>query len=88
MQAQHQSSSVSKATTLANEGIQSARHLVAIRIVGTALFDYQVRKTTDARIRLECLTTLAQHLGDISANEAAIVAQLLAKPISIEGTTL
>lgn len=88
MQAQHQSSSHSKANTMTNNDTQSARHLMAIRIVGTALFDYQVRKTDDARIRLECLTTMAHKLGDISANEAAVVAQLLAKPTSIEGVTL
>ena len=81
MQAQHQSSSDPKATTSPAEGTQEARHLMAIRIVGTALFDYQVRKSPDARIRLESLTTMAQLLGDLTANEAAVVAQLLAKPI-------
>lgn len=83
MQAQHQSSSDPKAITSTVEGAQAARHLMAIRIVGTALFDYQVRKTPDARIRLESLTTMAQLLGDLTANEAAVVAQLLAKPIFI-----
>lgn len=83
MQAQHQRSSDPKATTSPAEGTQEARHLMAIRIVGTALFDYQVRKTPDARIRLESLTTMAQLLGDLTANEAAVVAQLLAKPIFI-----
>lgn len=83
MQAQHQSSSEPKAITSTVEGAQAARHLMAIRIVGTALFDYQVRKTPDARIRLESLTTMAQLLGDLTANEAAVVAQLLAKPIFI-----
>jgi hypothetical protein len=88
MQAQNQSSSAPKANTLTDDGTQSARHLMAIRIVGTAIFDYQVRKTADARIRLESLATMAQELGDISANEAAVVATLLAKPSSIEGATL
>lgn len=83
MEATHQSSSDPKATTSTVEGAQAARHLMAIRIVGTALFDYQVRKTPDARIRLESLTTMAQLLGDLTANEAAVVAQLLAKPIFI-----
>jgi hypothetical protein len=83
MQAQHQSSSDPKANTSTYDGTQSTRHLMAIRIVGTALFDYQVRKTPDARIRLECLTTMAHELGDISSNEAAVVAQLLAKQIFI-----
>ena len=83
MQTQHQSSSDPKATTSPAEGTQEARHLMAIRIVGTALFDYQVRKTPDARIRLESLTTMAQLLGDLTANEAAVVAQLLAKPVNL-----
>lgn len=83
MEATHQSSSDPKAITSTVEGAQAARHLMAIRIVGTALFDYQVRKTPDARIRLESLTTMAQLLGDLTANEAAVVAQLLAKPIFI-----
>lgn len=81
MQAKPQSSSDPKAITSTVEGAQAARHLMAVRIVGTALFDYQVRKTTDARIRLESLTTMAHLLGDLTANEAAVVAQLLAKPI-------
>ena len=80
MQAQHQSSSAPKAITLTDESAQTTRHLMAIRIVGTALFDYQVRKTPDARIRLESLTNMAQLLGDLTATEAAVVTQLLAKP--------
>ena len=83
MQAQHQSSSNVKANTPPHDGLQSARHLMAIRIVGTALFDYQVRTPPDARIHLESLTTMAQLLGDLTANESAVVAQLLAKPIFI-----
>jgi hypothetical protein len=88
MQAQHQSSSDLKANTLTDQNSHSARHLMAIRIVGTALFDYQVRKTPDTRIRLECLTTMAHELGDISPSEAAVVLQLLAKPTSINGATI
>ncbi|MBK5415069.1 hypothetical protein JFV26_11440 [Pseudomonas sp. TH31] len=78
MQAQRHSGSELKANTPPNDDTRSARHLMAIRIVGTALFDYQVRKTDDARIRLECLTSFAKELGDISAHEVAVVAQLLA----------
>lgn len=81
MQAQHQSSSELKATTCPAEGTQAARHLMAIRIVGTALFDYQVQKTADARLRLESVTSMAQLLGDLTAREAALVSKLLAKPI-------
>lgn len=80
MQAKHLSSSDQKAITSTVEGAQAARHLMAIRIVGTALFDYQVRKTADARIRLESLTSMAHLLGDLTANEAAVVAQLLNQP--------
>lgn len=81
MQAQHQSSSELKAITSPAEGTQAARHLMAIRIVGTALFDYQVQKTADARIRLASVTSMAQLLGDLTAREAALVSKLLAKPI-------
>lgn len=80
MQAQHQSSSASKAITSPAGGVQEARHLMAIRIVGTAIFDYQVRKTTDTRIRLESLATMAQAQGDLSDVEALVVAQVLATP--------
>ncbi|VVN92831.1 hypothetical protein [Pseudomonas fluorescens] len=80
MQAQHQSSSDPKATTLAAESMQAARHLMAIRIVGTALFDYKVQKTPDARIRLESLVTMAQAQGDLTDVEALVVAQALAIP--------
>jgi hypothetical protein len=78
MQAQHQSSSAPKAITSPAGGVQEARHLMAIRIVGTALFDYQVRKTPDARIRLESLATLAQAQGDLTDVDALVVAQVLA----------
>ncbi|MFA4835512.1 MAG: hypothetical protein WC749_05530 [Dehalococcoidia bacterium] len=78
MKAKHYSGSDSKANTQGDVDTQSARHLMAIRIVGTALFDYQITKTDEARIRLECLATFAKQQGDIDAAEAAIVAQLLA----------
>lgn len=83
MQAQHHSGGEPKATTPPAEGAQTARHLMAIRIVGTALFDYQVQKTADARIRLESFTTMAHLLGDLSSQEAALVSQLLASPAPI-----
>ncbi|WP_339495373.1 hypothetical protein [Pseudomonas sp. RA_105y_Pfl2_P56] len=99
MKAKHQRSSEVKANTLPGAETESARHLMAIRIVGTALFDYRVQKTEIARIRLECLTTFAKELGDIDAAEFAVVAQLLAgnstanlnptdKTHSLEGTTI
>lgn len=82
MQAQHQSSSDPKATTSPAEATHAARHLMAIRIVGTALFDYQVQKTADARIRLESVTNMAELLGDLAPHEAALVSELLAKPVN------
>lgn len=78
MQAKHHSSGGNKATTAPGEGMQETRHLMAIRIVGTALFDYQVHKTPDARIRLEAVTTMAHLQGDLTASERAFVSQLLA----------
>ena len=80
MRAQHQSSSDPKATTTPTDQAQQARHLMAIRIVGTAIFDYQVRKTADARIRLESLATMAQAQGDLTDIEALLVAHVLATP--------
>ncbi|MGG7555059.1 hypothetical protein [Pseudomonas sp. ES3] len=82
MQAQHQSSSDPKAITSTVEGAQAARHLMAVRIVGTALFDYQVRRTSDSRIRLESLTTMAHAQGDLSELDAFVVAQVLANPMT------
>ncbi|MFJ2287942.1 hypothetical protein ACIOUF_16530 [Pseudomonas iridis] len=82
MKAQHYSGSVSKANTQGDVDTQSARHLMAIRIVGTAMFDYQINKTDEARIRLESLATFAKQQGDIDAAEAAIVAHLLASNAS------
>ncbi|WJV21677.1 MULTISPECIES: hypothetical protein [Pseudomonas] len=73
MQAQHQSSSEVKANT-------PTRHLVATAIIGAAMIGYLVHKTPDARTRLESLTTMAQQLGELSASDLAVVAQLLAAP--------
>jgi hypothetical protein len=73
-----QLSSEVKATTSPEQSAQATRHLVTIRLVGTALFEYQVRKTTDARIRLESLVTMAQAQGDLTDTEAHVVAQVLA----------
>ncbi|KFE50284.1 hypothetical protein [Pseudomonas syringae] len=83
MNAKHRSGSDVKATTTpATLEPTPARRLMAIRIVGTALFDYQVKKTADARIRLETVMTMAHQLGDLTVSDAAIVAQLLAKPMN------
>jgi hypothetical protein len=78
MRGNTQLSSDVKATTSPEQSAQATRHLMAIRIVGTALFDYQVRKTADARTRLESLASMAQAQGDISNIEALVVASVLA----------
>lgn len=80
MQAHNHISGEPKANTSPYESAQATRHLVTIRLVGTALFDYQVRKTADARIRLESLATMAQAQGDLTDIEALVVAQVLATP--------
>ena len=76
MQAQNLSSSGAKATT-------PARHLVATAIIGAAVIGYLVHKTPEARVRLESLSSMAQTLGELSERDAAVVAQLLAKSMSL-----
>lgn len=73
MQAQHPSGSGTKATT-------APRRLLATAIVGQALIGYQVQKTPAARARLESLADMAKRLGDLTEADAAVVAELLAKP--------
>jgi len=70
MQAQHQSSSGTKATT-------PARQLLATAMIGAALIGYQIHKTPDARTRLVSLATMARSLGELTDRDAAVVAQLL-----------
>lgn len=77
MQAKHQSSDP-KANTSGDQSALAIRHLMTIRIVGTAIFEYQVQKTTDARIRLESLANAAKAQGDLSDVEALVVANVLA----------
>ena len=72
MQAQNPSSSA-KTTT-------PARHLVATAIIGAAVIGYLVHKTPEARTRLESLSQMASRLGDLSATDAAVISQLLARP--------
>ncbi|GFM72974.1 hypothetical protein PSCICL_39660 [Pseudomonas cichorii] len=89
MQAQHLSNSDAEATTSqAQEACEPARRLLAIQIIGTALFDYQISKSQDSKTRVESLTNQAQLLGDLTASDAAIVAELLAKPITPLSTHL
>jgi len=77
MQAKHQSSDP-KANTSCEQSALATRHLMTIRIVGTAIFEYQVQKTTDARIRLESLASMAKAQGDLTEVEALVVANVLA----------
>ena len=80
MRGNTQLSSEVKANTSPEQSAQAVRHLVTIRIVGTALFEYQVRKTPDARVRLESLATFAKAQGDLTDVEALVVANALAIP--------
>ncbi|MBK5413720.1 hypothetical protein [Pseudomonas sp. TH31] len=83
MQAQHPSSSKHKAITppgQVSSTFKPSRRLLATAVIGAALISYLVHKTPDARQRLETLADIAQILGDLSEPDAAVVAQLLAKP--------
>lgn len=73
MEVKHQSSGGLKATT-------PARHLLATAIIGAALIGYQVQRTSDARMRLESLATMAYSLGELTDSDAAVVHRLLAAP--------
>lgn len=86
MQAQHPSSSNHKAITPAEQGsstFKPPRPLLATAVIGAALIGYLVHKTPDARLRLESLADMAQTLGDLSERDAAVVRQLLAKPLVV-----
>lgn len=87
MQAQHPSSSGSKAITPPGQRSSTfmpPRPLLATAMIGAALIGYLVHKTPDARQRLECLAEMAQTLGDLSDRDADVVARLLAKPIAVQ----
>lgn len=71
MRAPNPSSSVLQATT-------TPRHLEATATVGGALIGFIVTKTPEARDHLESLTDAAYRLGDLTAQDTAIVRQLLA----------
>lgn len=71
MQAQHHSSSGTKAST-------PGQHLLATAIIGAALIGFQIHKTPDARTRLQSLVTQAHSQGEISDADANLVARTLA----------
>lgn len=84
MKATHHSSSNHKNTTPLNHGavgtFKPPRPLLATAVIGAALIGYLVHKTPDARERLESLASMAQLMGDLTERDAAVVAELLAKP--------
>lgn len=83
MQALHPSSSGNKANTpptLESSSLKARRPLLATAFIGAALIGYMIHKTPDNRQRLESMAVLAHTLGDLSDGDAAIVAELLAKP--------
>lgn len=83
MKAERPSSSEHKAITPPEQGrsgFKPPRPLLATAVIGAALIGYLVHKTPDARQRLESMAEMAQALGDLSESDAAVVANLLAKP--------
>ncbi|MFJ2384586.1 hypothetical protein [Pseudomonas protegens] len=86
MQAQHPSSSGSKAITALRQTTENTfkptRPMLATAVIGAALIGYLVHKTPDARQHLVSLTKAAMSQGDLSVRDAAVVADLLAKPVT------
>lgn len=83
MKAEHPSSSKLKAITPpepSRSPFKPSRPLLTTAVIGAALIAYQVLKTPDARLRLESLADMAHTLGDLSERDAAVVAELLARP--------
>jgi hypothetical protein len=62
--------------------------MLAVAVIGAALIGYLVHKTPEARERLENLADMAQALGELSDRDAAVVAQLLAKPSESQDVSL
>jgi hypothetical protein len=62
--------------------------MLAVAVIGAALIGYLVHKTPEARERLESLADMAQALGDLSDRDAAVVAELLAKPLESQDVSL
>ncbi len=72
MKAAHPTSSEAQATT-------PASHL---RAIGGALIGYLIAKTPEARQHLEQVAETAQSTGNLSAADADVVHQVLAKPLA------
>lgn len=56
-----------------------SRRTVATAIIGAALIGYLVHKTPDARDRLTNLATLAHRQGELTAVDAQVITQVLAR---------
>ncbi|MFJ2365912.1 hypothetical protein ACIPIN_19770 [Pseudomonas sp. NPDC087697] len=89
MQAQHPSSSEMKATTAPQQAARSvfkpSRRMLATAVVGAALIGYQIHKTPDALVHLRSVAGLAQATGDLTEQDAAVVAELLADRQHLNG---
>ncbi|WP_122436643.1 hypothetical protein [Pseudomonas viridiflava] len=57
-----------------------SRKHICVAMIGAALIGYLVHKTPDARGRLEKLASLAQRQGELTAGDALVIAQVLARP--------
>lgn len=55
------------------------KHLMTIGVIGAALIDYQVRKTTTARQQLVELASAAITAGELDDQEQVVVGHVLAK---------
>lgn len=76
MQAQHPRGSAVKATT------------PTFQLLGQALIGFQVNRSQAAREHLEQLATQAQQRGELTADDARVIATLLAAPSKPRPTTL
>lgn len=55
------------------------KHLMTIGVIGAALIDYQVRKTTTARQQLVELASAAITAGELDDQEQVVVGHVLAQ---------
>ncbi len=73
MNVQHLKGGSAKATT-------PPRHLLVTALIGGALVGFLVMKTPEARARLETVADMARRLGELSDQDAQVIAMQLAKP--------